>query len=272
MPAPMPMPMPVPMPMPFAGRGPGVSGPQISYRAGAALSPQVLAAFRTALRDQSRCVRRIAARMIAREKPAWAPTEFGTLAKDADAGLREVGHAGTRRARGSADDRRDDAALSDRDAAVRAMAAWALGQLEVPEAIPALGKALDDDSVLVRRRAAWALGEIEDEAALAPLERALRDREPERATDRRVGHGRDRERQGGADAADGAGRRRLGTRRTAIWALGGIEDASAVDVLAPLVKDGDARVRAWPPGLSARSKAAGRCRCWRRPWPTATAR
>jgi HEAT repeat protein len=32
-------------------------------------------------------------------------------------------------------------------------------------------------------------------------------------------------------------------RRTAIWAVGEIEDVSGVDVLAPLVKDGDARVR-----------------------------
>ena len=74
--------------------GIGISGPNVSYRAGVALDPKVLAVFRTALRDQSRCVRRIAARMVAREKPAWAASEFGTLAKDADAGLREIGLLG----------------------------------------------------------------------------------------------------------------------------------------------------------------------------------
>ena len=63
----------------------------------------------------------------------------------------------------------------DRDVAVRAMAAWALGQLEVVEAIAPLGDALGDESSLVRRRAATALGEIENESALAHLDRALRD-------------------------------------------------------------------------------------------------
>lgn len=55
------------------------------------------------------------------------------------------------------------------------MAAWALGQLEMTEGVPAMTRALGDDAVPVRRRATWALGEIEDPAALAPLERALRD-------------------------------------------------------------------------------------------------
>jgi hypothetical protein len=50
------------------------------------LDAKVLAVFRTALRDQSRCVRRIAARMVAREEPTWAASEFGALAKDADGG------------------------------------------------------------------------------------------------------------------------------------------------------------------------------------------
>ena len=163
MPAPMPMPMPAPMPMPLAGRGPGISGPNISYRNGRALDARVLAAFRTALRDPSRCVRRIAARMVAREAPTWAAAEFGALAKDAEAGFREIGMLGL----GELEDPRTIGAittgLGDRDVAVRAMAAWALGQLELLEAVPTLGKALGDESALVRRRAAWALGEIEDE-------------------------------------------------------------------------------------------------------------
>src|SRR6478672_2685512 len=63
MPTPMPTPMPVPMPMPFAGRGPGISGPHVGPRGGATLDAKVLAVFRAALRDQNRCVGRIAARM-----------------------------------------------------------------------------------------------------------------------------------------------------------------------------------------------------------------
>src|SRR5688572_33229330 len=58
-PMPAPMPTPMPMPMPFAGRGPGITGPNVSPRAGTALDAKALAVFRTALRDQSRCVRRI---------------------------------------------------------------------------------------------------------------------------------------------------------------------------------------------------------------------
>jgi hypothetical protein len=138
MPAPMPMPMPAPMPMPFAGRGPGISGPNASYRS-PALDAGVLAAFRAALRDQSRCVRRISARMVARERPTWAAAEFGGLAKDADAGLREAGLLGL----GELEDARTigaiTAGLSDREATVRAMAAWALGELEMLEGIAALG-------------------------------------------------------------------------------------------------------------------------------------
>ena len=81
--APMSMPMRVPMPMPFAGRGiaPFASRPgprmQTQMHAGA------LATFRAALRDQNHCVRHIAARVVARERPTWAPAEFATLAKDA---------------------------------------------------------------------------------------------------------------------------------------------------------------------------------------------
>ena len=140
MPAPMPMPMPAPMPMPFAGRGPGISGPNVSYRAGHGARAQVLAAFRTALRDQSRCVRRIAARMVAREQPTWASTEFGAMAKDADAGLRETGMLGL----GELEDPRTIGAmtsgLGDRDVAVRAMAAWALGQLRNSKRSPLWGR------------------------------------------------------------------------------------------------------------------------------------
>jgi len=66
-PMPMPTPTPVPMPMPFAGRGKSVSAPspRIRSRSGKEWDPGGLAVFRTALRDQSRCIRRIAARVVA---------------------------------------------------------------------------------------------------------------------------------------------------------------------------------------------------------------
>ena len=157
---PSPMPMPVPMPMPFAGRGQGIAGPSVGRHAGKAIDEKVLAIFRTALRDQSWCVRRIAARLVAQEEPSWALSEFNALAKDAEPGFREVGLLGL----GELEDPRSidtmANALGDRDVNVRAMAAWALGQVEDIRAITPLAKALGDDSPLVRRRASWALGEI----------------------------------------------------------------------------------------------------------------
>ena len=243
MPVPMPTPMPVPMPMPFAGSGPDISGPNVGDRAGRALDAKVLAVFRAALRDQSRCIRRIAARVVAREEPAWAPSEFGALAKEADAGLREIALLGL----GQLEDPRTlgtmTTALGDRDVNVRAMAAWALGQLEDTRGIGPLGKALGDESPLVRRRSAWALGEIENDAALTELERALRDRD---ATVRRTAAWA----MGEIESATAVPLLRTAladsdtsVRPTAIWAVGEIEDASGVEVLAPLVKDADARVR-----------------------------
>jgi hypothetical protein len=160
LPMPAPTPMPMPTPMPRSGGGIDVRTPPLN-RGRSQLDPQALQAFRSALKDSSRCVRHIAARMVARDRPAWAISEFGTLAKDANAGLRETGLLGL----GELEDPQTmdvmTAGLRDRDPAVRSMAAWALGELEHPDAIPALGRALNDDSPAVRRRVAWALGQIE---------------------------------------------------------------------------------------------------------------
>ena len=127
--------MPMPTPMPRAGGGIDVHTPPL-HPGGTELDPQVLQAFRGALKDSSRCVRHIAARMVARARPAWAASEFGGLAKDADAGFRETAFVGL----GALEDPQTigvmTAALGDRDPAVRGMAAWALGELEHPEAIP----------------------------------------------------------------------------------------------------------------------------------------
>jgi HEAT repeat protein len=53
-------------------------------------------------------------------------------------------------------------ALRDPEPEVRVAAAWALGEIESPEAIPPLTEALaGDEEAGVREAAAWALGEIE---------------------------------------------------------------------------------------------------------------
>jgi HEAT repeat protein len=56
---------------------------------------------------------------------------------------------------------------------VRRSAAYALGAMRAGQVTPALIKALDDPDSQVRRNAAWALGRIGDPAALPRL-RALR--------------------------------------------------------------------------------------------------
>ena len=52
--------------------------------------------------------------------------------------------------------------LADREPEVRAVAAWALGQIESASALPALEKAKDDGSPSVRRAVRWAIDQIDD--------------------------------------------------------------------------------------------------------------
>ena len=132
------------------------------------------------------------------------------------------------------------------------MAAWALGEREHPEAIPALGRAITDESPVVRRRVAWALGQIEDEAALAPLERAFRDRSPEVRQMAIWAVGEIESAKGVALLRGAVGDADWKTRQMVAWALGEIEHPSGVEVVAPLVKGcampGVRRMAAWAIG------------------------
>ena len=70
--------------------------------------------------------------------------------------------------------------LNDRDANVRARAAWDLGQMGAAESVPALTQALEDSSAAVRANAAaslWKLGAA-SKPAIPALRRALEDRSP----------------------------------------------------------------------------------------------
>src|SRR5213078_2273162 len=137
LPSPMPMPMPTPMPMPMAmhrsGRAPHVRVPvhRGAHWYGEAVG---LGAFRAVLRHDNRCVRNIAARVLGR---ASSPESY-------DAFL----------------------ALRDLDAGVRAMAARGVGELEDSSSVGALTTALGDEAAPVRQTAAWALGEIESPQAI----------------------------------------------------------------------------------------------------------
>ena len=61
-----------------------------------------------------------------------------------------------------------ETSLGDRDAAVAAMAAWALGEIEDRASIPALVRAMKGSEPRVRLAAIWALGQIDDAQRCAP--------------------------------------------------------------------------------------------------------
>jgi HEAT repeat protein len=65
------------------------------------------------------------------------------------------------------------AALSDASPEVRKRAAWALGQADLRQAPPKLMSMLSDSDPEVRELAAWALYEIEDPASIPALQAAL---------------------------------------------------------------------------------------------------
>jgi beta-lactamase regulating signal transducer with metallopeptidase domain/HEAT repeat protein len=67
---------------------------------------------------------------------------------------------------------------SDINDNVRRTAAWSLGRIGGHEAVPALAAALSDRSSEVRQRAAWALGNVEPKEAPKELVNMLRDKDP----------------------------------------------------------------------------------------------
>src|SRR5438874_3874545 len=214
LPTPMPMPMPAPMPMPMMRKGHGPRARMhVNHRARWRGADSVaFGAFHAVLRDDNRCVRNIAARVLGRAGAPGSFDAFVALLRETAPGLRETGALGL----GELKDRRAlrplQDALRDRDARVRAMAARAVGELADSGSVAVLAKALGDDATPVRQTAAWALGRLESPGALSALGGALKDTSPD-------------------------------VRRTAAWALGATEDRAAVDLLLPLLRDRDAPVR-----------------------------
>ena len=120
-------------------------------------------------------------------------------------------------------------ALEDSIASVRENAAYALGRLESPAAVPVLVARLPHDAApKVREMIAWALGQIESHAATEALASTAQH----------------------DDAED--------VRAMAVWALGQVSDPSAVPALEQVLHDRSAEVRgraAWALGTIAPSKA-----------------
>jgi hypothetical protein len=122
---------------------------------GAAIAP--LAA---ALRDDDRCVRRLAAPLLGRMRDARAVAALRSALADTAAATRAAAAVGLGFARdGTPGGPALVTALSDASADVRSGAAWALGRREDAAATGPLTALLrHDPDPLVRRMAAWALG------------------------------------------------------------------------------------------------------------------
>src|SRR5712691_7919986 len=161
---PMPQPMPTPMPMPGGGaRVVHVNMHENTHE----MDPAVLHAFRAFIRDDNRCVRNIAARVLGNHRGSESYSLFVGMLKDARADFRETGALGL----GELHDSRAitplaDALSGDASTVVRMTAAWALGEIEEKtalndkRAVRLLSGALNDSVLEVRLVAAWALGEI----------------------------------------------------------------------------------------------------------------
>ncbi len=188
----------------------------INQRPGPADLDELLAG----LGDADRCVRNLAAEFLGWMDDPNPVDQLTPLVRGGGAAalpaLRALGHGEWREALPLL-----VGTLGSRNAEVRAAAAWALGGLEQPSSIDALGAVVSDPDVSVRRTAIWALGQIERSAALPLVMPALNDPE-------------------------------ASVRLNAAWALGQIEDSEAIPALvARLGTDTDPVVRnaiAWALG------------------------
>ena len=127
--------------------------------------PAVVPRLRTALRDQDKCVRRVAGSFLGRIEHPSATQALIAALDDASADTRYVAALGL----GLADEDRIPAdaiepltrRLRDESAAVRRSAAWALGALEAKTAMLSLIETMQrDQDPRVRQAAAWAVGRV----------------------------------------------------------------------------------------------------------------
>src|SRR5258708_15247598 len=95
---PMPQPMPTPMPMPGGGGG----GFHVNMHGRThGMDPAVLRAFGAVIRDDNRCVRNIAARVLGNHGGSESYSLFPGMLKDARPAFRETGALGLGEAEGS---------------------------------------------------------------------------------------------------------------------------------------------------------------------------
>lgn len=132
----------------------------------------------------------------------------------------------------------------DADPDVREMAGWALGQIQDRAAIPALDAALGSDTASsVRLIAAWALAEIGDTAAAGALASALHDRSPDVRERAAWALGNTQPPTAPAQLTDALRDATPEVRAEAAWAIGQIGDRTAAAALGKALADEDASVR-----------------------------
>jgi hypothetical protein len=126
--------------------------------------PALVPPLRAAMRDPDACVRRVAGSFLSRVEHPSADAALLEASGDADANVRLAATLGL----GLADRGGERVAsalltrLRDNAVPVRRAAAWALGALEVKEALLPLIAALErDPDPGVRQAAAWALGQLD---------------------------------------------------------------------------------------------------------------
>jgi HEAT repeat protein len=120
-----------------------------------------IAVLRAAIADSDPCVRRMAAPLLGRIRTPRAVETLLSALRDPSETTREMAAFALAIGKPPSALEPLTAALSDPSPGVRSLAAFALGEIDDPSAIPALAALLRGDrDAEVRRMAAWAIGEI----------------------------------------------------------------------------------------------------------------
>jgi HEAT repeat protein len=220
--------------------GPDVEGTKDSL-AGTITDPRAIALLQSTISTDNACVRRVAAKLLGNSTVSAAV--LGRLLDDPSPRVRESAAY----AIGVGEHRETRAALERRltdTAAVAAMAAWALGEIEDPASAPALQKAVHSTSPRVRLASVWALGQFEDASFAKDVMPLLRDTDPVMRATAAEALGRMKSPRVSLALIGLLTDRSAAVRRTAANALGNMEERSAAPTLEGLLlNDADPDVR-----------------------------
>jgi len=219
---------------------PDVQGTKDSL-AGSITDPRAIALLQATIGTDNACVRRVAAKLLGNSTVSAAV--LGRLLDDPSPRVRESAAY----AAGVGEHRETRAALERRladTAAVAAMAAWALGEIQDPASAVALQKAVHATSPRVRLAGVWALGQFEDASFAKDVMPLLRDVDPIMRATAAEALGRMKSPRVSLALIGSLTDRSAAVRRTAANALGNMQERSAVAPLEGLLlNDPDPDVR-----------------------------